>query len=82
MDRMEVSGTSDKGSIPFGCTLKPYLQRVRLFIIVFSAHVWYMMLQRRAFYLLLLLYHVKVVHLHKRQFWLNKEKNQNTRGHD
>lgn len=26
------------------------------------------------FYLLLLLYHVKVVHLHKRQFWLNKEK--------
>ena len=34
------------------------------------------------FYLLLLLYHVKVVHLHKRQFWLNKEKNQNTRGHD
>jgi len=27
------------------------LQRVRLFIIVFSAHVWYMMLQRRAFYL-------------------------------
>ena len=51
MDRMEVSGTSDKGSIPFGCTLKPYLQRVRLFIIVFSAHVWYMMLQRRAFYL-------------------------------
>ena len=51
MDRMEVSGTSDKGSIPFGCTLKLYLQRVRLFIIVFSAHVWYMMLQRRAFYL-------------------------------
>ena len=46
MDRMEVSGTSDKGSIPFGCTLKLYLQRVRLFIIVFSAHVWYMMLQR------------------------------------
>ena len=45
MDRMEVSGTSDKGSIPFGCTLKPYLQRVRLFIIVFSAHVWYMMAQ-------------------------------------
>jgi len=27
------------------------LQRVRLFIIVFSAHVWYMMLQHRAFYL-------------------------------
>ena len=50
MDRMEVSGTSDKGSIPFGCTLKLYLQRVRLFIIVFSAHVWYMMLQRRAFF--------------------------------
>ena len=22
MDRMEVSGTSDKGSIPFGCTKK------------------------------------------------------------
>lgn len=48
MDRMEVSGTSDKGSIPFGCTLKLYLQRVRLFIIVFSAHVWYMMLQAQS----------------------------------
>lgn len=27
-------------------------------------------------------YHVKVVYLHNRQFWLNKEKNQNTKGHD
>ena len=33
-------------------------------------------------YLLLFFYHVKVVYLHNRQFWLNKEKNQNTKGHD
>lgn len=39
-------------------------------------------MEHKYFIYYLFFYHVKVVYLHNRQFWLNKEKNQNTKGHD